>query len=133
MSAPVHVLDTGALMAYAQGVDAVGEAMVDAADADATVAVPLVCLLEAYSLLDHTEHEYLSMLRRNPAVRIITPALHVDRTDDCPMIGGMARQTGRLGAGSAAFLAISNAAGVITSRADQLRKVLGDDWPIIEV
>ncbi|RZT79071.1 hypothetical protein EV382_2267 [Micromonospora violae] len=133
MSAPVYVLDTGALMAYAQGVDAIGEAMVDAADADATVAVPLVCLLEAYSLLDHTEHEYLSMLRRNPAVRIITPALHVDRADDCPMIGGMARQTGRLGAGSAAFLAISNAAGVITSRADQLRKVLGDDWPIIEV
>ncbi|WFE53611.1 hypothetical protein [Micromonospora sp. WMMD1155] len=127
------MLDTGALMAYAQGVDAVGEAMVEAADADATIAVPLVCLLEAYSLLDHTEHEYLSMLRRNPAVQIVTPALHVDRADDCPMIGGMARQTGRLGAGSAAFLAISNAAGVITSRADQLRKVLGDDWPIVEV
>ncbi|MEU8405634.1 hypothetical protein AB0C19_05480 [Micromonospora sp. NPDC048842] len=133
MSAPVYVLDSGALMAYAQGVDAVGEALVAAADADATVAVPLVCLLEAYSLLDHTEHEYLSMLRRNPAVRIITPALHVDRADDCPMIGGMARQAGRLGAGNAAYLAISNAAGVITSRADQLRKVLGDDWPIVEV
>ncbi|MEU8213746.1 hypothetical protein AB0B85_31605 [Micromonospora sp. NPDC049044] len=133
MSAPVYVLDTGALMAYAQGVDAVGEALVAAADADETVATPLVCLIEAYSQLDHTEHEYLSMLRRNPAVRIITPALHVDRADDCPMIGGMARQAGRLGAGNAAFLAISNAAGVITSRADQLRKVLGDDWPIVEV
>ncbi|WP_410813772.1 hypothetical protein [Micromonospora sp. 067-2] len=133
MSAPVYVLDTGALMAYAQGVDAVGAAMVEAADADATVAVPLVCLLEAYSLLDHTEHEYLSMVRRNPAVRVVTPALHVDRADDCPVIGGMARQAGRLGAGHAAFVAISSAAGLITSRADQVRKVLGDDWPIIEV
>ncbi|MEU7755618.1 hypothetical protein AB0B57_23600 [Micromonospora sp. NPDC049101] len=40
MSTPVYVLDTGALLAYA----------------DATVTVPLVCLIEAYSLLDHTEH-----------------------------------------------------------------------------
>ncbi|KAB1943578.1 hypothetical protein F8271_09860 [Micromonospora sp. ALFpr18c] len=133
MSAPVYVLDTGALMAYAQGVDAVGEAMVAAADADATVAVPLVCLLEAYSLLDHTEHEYLTMLRRNPTVQVLAPALQIDQADDCPVIGGMARQTGRLGAGHAAFLAISSAAGLITSRADQVRKVLGDDWPIVEV
>ncbi|MEV0154252.1 hypothetical protein AB0H57_10995 [Micromonospora sp. NPDC050686] len=133
MNAPVYVLDTGALMAYAQSVDAVGEAVVEAADAGETVAVPLVCLLEAYSLLDHTEHEFLRMLRRNPAVQVVTPALHVDRADDCPVIGGMARQTGRLGAGHAAFVAISSAAGLVTSRADQVRKVLGDDWPIIEV
>ena len=73
------------------------------------------------------------MLRRNPSVQVVAPAVHVDRTDDCPLIGGMARPTGRLGAGHAAFVAISNAAGLITSRADQVRKVLGDDWPIIEV
>ncbi|MBQ0905531.1 hypothetical protein [Micromonospora sp. U21] len=127
------MLDTGVLMAYAQGVDALSEAMVAAADANATVAVPLVCLLEAYSLLNHTEYAYLSMMRRNPAVRVLTPALQVDRADGCPVAGGMARQAGRLGAGHAAFVAISSAAGLITSRADQVRKVLGDDWPIVEV
>ncbi|MDG4822090.1 hypothetical protein O7635_09515 [Asanoa sp. WMMD1127] len=133
MSRPVYVLDTGALMAYVQGVEAVGGSVVEAADAGATVAVPLVCLLEAYSLLDHREHELLQMLRRNPSVRVVSPAVEVDRSDDCPLIGGMARQTGRLGAGHAAFVAISSAAGLITSRADQVRKVLGDGWPIIEV
>ncbi|OZV83809.1 hypothetical protein CA850_03935 [Micromonospora echinospora] len=133
MSRPYWVLDTGALMAYAHGVPAVGEALVEVADAVGLVEVPLVCLLEAYSLLDHTEHEYLAMLRRNDTVRVTSPALRVDQADDCPMIGGLARHTGRLGAGHAAYTALASGAGVVTSRADQIRKVLGEGWPILEV
>jgi hypothetical protein len=129
------VLDSGAVMAYAHGVDAIGQLLVDVADADldATVAVPLTCLLEAYSLLHHDEHDMLRMLRRNPAVRTVLPMLDVDRIDDCPMIGGMARHAGRLGAGHAAYVALASAAGVVTSRADQIRAVLGDEWEVVEV
>ena len=133
MNGPYWVLDTGALLAYVQGVEAVGQVLVDVADADGTVAVPLVCLVEAYSLLHHDEHELLRMLRRNPAVRTIVPALDLDQGDDCPFIGGMARHTKRLGAGHAAYVALTSAAGVITSRPDQIRAVLGDEWEILEV
>src|SRR5690348_6137539 len=115
-------------MAYVHGVDTIGHLLVDIADADpdATVAVPLTCLLEAYSLLQHDEQDMLRMLRRNPAVRTVEPMLDVDRTDDCPMIGGMARHAGRLGAGHVAYVALVSAAGVVTSPADQIRAVLGD-------
>jgi hypothetical protein len=133
VSAPYWVLDSGALMAYVHGVEAVGQVLVDVADADGTVAVPLICVVEAYSLLHHEEYELLRMLRRNPAVRTVLPAFDVDHADDCPGIGNMARHAGRLGAGHAAYVALSNAAGVVTSRPDQIRAVLGEKWDIIEV
>jgi hypothetical protein len=127
------VLDTGALLAYANGVDAVGEVVVDASDVGGSVAVPLVCLIEAYGLLRHDEHDLLRTLRLNRAVRTDVPGLALDRGDDCALIGGMARHTGRLGAGHAAFAALVNAAGVVTSRPDQIRAVLGERWEIIKV
>jgi hypothetical protein len=45
----------------------------------------------------------------------------------------MSRRAGRLGAGHAAYVALVNAAGVVTSRPDQIRAVLGDDWVFVEV
>ncbi|MCW3840418.1 hypothetical protein ONA70_09960 [Micromonospora yasonensis] len=133
MSRPYWVLDTGALLAYVHGVPAVGEALVEVADAEGTVALPLACLLEAYTLLEPDEHELLRMLRRSPAVRAVLPALELDSDDEAPTIGSMARHTGRLGAGHAAWVALINQAGVITSRPDQIRVVLGDDWEVLEV
>jgi hypothetical protein len=127
------VLDTGALMAFVHGVDQVGQILVDVADVEGTVAVPLVCVLEAYSLLHHDEHEHVRVLRRNPAVRTVVPAFDPDHGDECPAIGGMARFTGRLGAGHTAYVALVHAAGVITSRADQIHSVLGDYWEVVEV
>jgi hypothetical protein len=133
VSAPYWVLDSGALMAYAHGVEAVGQILVEVADTEGTIAVPLICLVEAYSLLHHDEHDLLRMLRRNPAVQVVLPALDLDHADDCPGIGSMARHAGRLGAGHAAYVALSQAAGVVTSRPDQFRAVLGDKWEIVEV
>ncbi|MER7444549.1 hypothetical protein [Micromonospora avicenniae] len=133
MSRPYWVLDTGALLAYVQGVPAVGEALVEVADAEGTVAVPSTCLLEAYCLLDPGEHELLRMLRRNPAVRTIAPALDLDSDDEAPTIGSMARHTGRLGAAHTAWLAMINQASVITTQPDQIRVVLGDGWEILQV
>jgi hypothetical protein len=133
VSKPYWVLDTGALLAYVHGLEGVGQILVDATDVEGTVAVPLTCVIEAYSLLHHDEHEHLRLLRRNSAVRIAVPSFDVSNADDCPVIGGMARFTGRLGAGHAAYVALTNAAGVVTSRADQIRSVLGDEWVIVEV
>lgn len=133
MSRPYWVLDSGALMAYVHGVETVGQILVDVTDVGGTVAVPLICLVEAYSLLDHDEHQLLGMLRRNPAVEVIPPRYHANESDDCQIIGGMARHAGRLGAGHAAWVALVNAAGVATSRPDQIRKLLGDGWVIAEL
>ncbi len=133
MSAAHWVLDTGALMGFAHRVDAVGQILVDLADADGTAAVPSLCLVEAYSLLHHEEYEWLRLLRRNPAVQTVQLAVDAEHSDDCPAVGGLARHAGRLGAGHAAFVALANAAGVVTSRPDQIRAVLGDQWEIVEV
>ena len=133
MSAPFWVLDTGALLAFAHGVDSVGQVLVDTADAEATVMVPLICLIEAYGSLHNHEFELLQALRRNPAVVTVVPSIDVDHFDECPTLGVLARLAGRLGAGHAAYVALTQAAGVITSRADQIHAALGDEWTVIEV
>jgi hypothetical protein len=135
VSAPALVLDTGAVMAFADGVEAVGTALADAVDTQTLVALPLICVIEAYSLLDHEHHDLVRVLRSNPAIRVVVPYSDVTGggLDDCPTIGDMARRAGRLGAGHAAFAALVNAAAVVTSRADQVHAVLGADWPVLEV
>ncbi|WP_203981631.1 hypothetical protein, partial [Planosporangium flavigriseum] len=57
----------------------------------------------------------------------------VDAADDCPALGSMVRRAGRLGTGHAAYVALPKAAGVVTSRAHEIRAVLGDRWHIREV
>jgi hypothetical protein len=133
LNAPYWVFDTGALLAYVHGDEAVGQILVDVADVEGTVAIPLICVVEAYSLLHHDEYVLPGMLRRNPAARTVLPTTHLDEVDDCPGIGSMARHTGRLGAGHAVYAAMTHAAGVVTSRPDQIRAVLGEKWEIIEV
>ena len=132
MSAPVWVLDTGGLLAFAHGVEQVGQLIADAADAEARIAVPVVCLLEAYRILDHTEHGLLGPLRANDVV--VTVPVGIDpQADTAPSIGAMARHTGRLGAAHTVYTALTAAAGVVTSQPDQIRTILGDQWEIVEV
>ncbi len=133
MSDPFWVLDSGALVAYAHGVDTVGQILVDVADAEVTVAIPLVCLTEAYATLHHSEHRLLHMLRRNPYVMTVALASDLDGVDDCPGVGIMSRIAGGLGAGHSAYVAMINAAGVVTARPDQIRSVLGEAWEIVPV
>lgn len=132
MSSPVWVLDTGALLAYAHGVDRVGEMVADAADTDARIAVPVVCLLEAYRLLEHTEHVLLGPLRANEVI-VSVPVVVDPQADSAPTVGGIARHTGRLGAAHAVYTALTMSAGVVTSRRDQIAVILGKDWQIVEV
>jgi hypothetical protein len=133
VTAPSWVLDTGAIVAFTRGVEAVGRVLVDAADAEGVVAIPMICLIEAYSLVQYRDHELLRLLRRNPAVRTYVPAAEPGVADDCPIIGAMARRAGRVGAGHTAYLALSNAASVVTAQADEIRAVLGPEWSLVEV
>lgn len=60
--------------------------------------MPVICLLEAYRILDHTEHGLLGPLRANEVV--VTVPVGVDpRFDAAPMIGAMARHTSYYGFG----------------------------------
>jgi hypothetical protein len=126
------VFDTGAVLAFAHGVEQVGQMIADSADAGARIAVPVVCLLEAYRILDHTEHGLLGPLRANDVV-VTVPVGVEPQVGTAPTIGAMARQTERLGAAHAVYTALTAAAGVVTSRPDEIRAVLGDRWEIVEV
>jgi predicted nucleic acid-binding protein len=132
VSSPVWVLDTGALLAFAAGEERVGSLIADAADAEERIAIPVVCLLETYQLLDHDEHARLGPLRANAVVDVLAVDTSV-RSDTAPTIGGMARHVGGLAAAQAVFLAIESRAGVVTSRPDKLRVVLGEQWSIVEI
>jgi hypothetical protein len=132
VSRPVYVFDTGALLAYAARDETVGQILVDAADLGRKVVVPVICLIEAYRTLDHDEHHLLGPLRANRVVDVAG----VDVTakgDAAPMIGAMARQTGRLGAAHTVWSAITAGGEVVTSVAHELTPILGADWPIVEV
>jgi hypothetical protein len=90
-------------------------------------------VLEAYGSVTRTEHHLLRLLRGHPAVRTVVPSYDIHGADECPTVGALGHHTGRLGAGHTAYLALRHAAGVVTSRADQLRVMLGGDWAIVEV
>jgi hypothetical protein len=92
-----------------------------------------VCVIEAYSLLGYESHDLIRILRTNPYVQTVVPHSDVRHADDCPVVGHMARNGGRLGAGHAAFVALTSAAAVVTTRPDQISAILGVDWPVIEV
>jgi len=129
----LFVLDTGALMAYAHGSDVIGELLFHASDHALAVAVPSVCLAEAYSLLDYDEMPHLRLLRAHDRVNVVPLLVGLDSPDEMPFVGGMARRAGRLGAGHACWVAQTNHANMYTSQAHEIQAVLGKDWPIVEV
>lgn len=129
---PHWVLDTGALLAYASAGEAMGRFLADLADVGAVAAVPDLCTMEAFARLHPDEFAVLDVLLTHPVIRPF-PASARTNLPDLPFIGGMAKTAGRLGAGHAAFVAMTNRAGVWTSAPDQIRLLLGDDWPIVEI
>lgn len=134
MTRPVRaVLDTGAVLAYADGAEALGGVLVEAGDVDWRVLVPSTCLLEAYRIVEPDEYETLALLRLHPTVLVVNPGRgEQSAADDCAVIGIMARLSGRLGAGHCAALALSVGAEVVTSQPDQILELL-PGWRITEV
>jgi hypothetical protein len=103
----------------------------DAADLAVAVAVPVLCLVEAYRILEHDEHAALGTLRAHASVLTVPVELAPD--DTAAIVGSMARTTGRLGAAHAVFTAMAHGAAIVTSQPDQVRTIVGDGWPLIEV
>ncbi|WP_430781820.1 hypothetical protein [Actinoplanes sp. G11-F43] len=119
------------MLAYSDGVEGIGQMVADTFDTGSEIVIPVVCLLEAYRILDHTEHHRLGPLRANPVIRI---ADVFDGPGDAPpIIGGLAVTASRLGAAHAIWMAMCGRAAVVTSQPDQIRSVLGDSWPLVEV
>ena len=79
MNPPAWVFDTGAVLAYVGGTSRVGGILADATDTQNTVAIPLVCVIEAYSLLDYDSHDLIRVLRTNPSVRTVVPRSDAQR------------------------------------------------------
>lgn len=129
---PHWVLDTGALLAYTSAEESMGRFLADLADVGAVAAVPDLCTMEAFARLHHDEFAVLDILLTHPVIRPF-PASATTDLPDLPFIGGMAKTAGRLGAGHAAFVAMTSRAGVWASTPDQIRLLLGDDWPIVEI
>lgn len=122
------VLDTAALLAYARSESIIGLALAQISDDGDTAVVADTCFIEAYSLLDYARFDMLDLVRAHHAVRISLPA-----GDDLSFIGGMAARTGNLAAGHSAYLAVSNGAVIYTDRAEQIRTIVGKQWPIEEI
>ena len=129
---PHFVYDTGALLAYASGDTKVGEHLADLSDLGATVGVPDLCTIEAFSRMHHDEFPILDVLLTHPVVQIF-PASAATNRADLGIIGGMAQHAGRLGAGHTAFVALTNQAEVWTSQLDQIRRVLPEPWLVTEI
>ncbi|MGX6601265.1 hypothetical protein ACWKSP_03870 [Micromonosporaceae bacterium Da 78-11] len=132
MSRPHFVYDTGALLAYASGEAKVGQHLADLADVGAAVGIPDLCTMEAFSRLHHDEFSLLEVLLTHPVTQIF-PASAAINPADLGIIGAMARTAGRLGAGHAAFVALTNQAEVWTTQPEQIQLLLGEQWPLIEV
>jgi len=116
----------------AAGDERVGMMLADAADLDVRVAIPVICLVEAYRELDMKSMICWGPLRANSAV-VLSPVEVIAGGDCAPIIGAMARTTGRLGAAYAVYTAMAAGAAVVSSRPDQLTGFLGGQWPITEV
>lgn len=126
------VLDAGAVAAYAGGATEIVGEYIAACEPDEIVALPTVCLAEAYSLVGHHDVEALRRLKillTLPVVRAV-PLL----PGACRAVGLLRseREVHRLGLAHTVVIAVPAAAPVITS-SPFARDLLGDDWPIVEV
>lgn len=125
MTLPVRlVLDATAIAAYGRATVAVGETIVEVADSNAVVGLPVACLAEALAV-DSTGR--VEVLARHPAVRVLPLPAEV-----WPVLGAATALLRRVGAASAFLAAEEFDCDILT--ADPGRYVaLGDDPPVIGI
>jgi hypothetical protein len=126
-AAPVRlVLDSTAVADYAGGSVAVGELIVEVADEQARVAVPLACLVEAYRRVREEQLSAVTLLVEHPAVDVVEAD-----PGDWVALGGLARDLGSADAAGALLLALDCDGYVVTAAPDRY-----GDWkelPVIAV
>jgi hypothetical protein len=122
------VLDTGALLAYTQGTQEIGELLSTAADDDMTVLVPATCLAAAYRHVNNDGWDYLDILANLPQTEI-APLTQ----DFCALAGSWARTLGLDTAHAAIEAASRPVVPLVTACGDLVTQFLPREWPIIDI
>jgi hypothetical protein len=122
------VLDTAAIASYMRQEMVVGDTMSRLASGVQFVALPVLCLAEAYRQATGVEALVLDVLSNHP-ITIITPVTN----DDAEMLGGWSRIVGRHDLAHAALDAAEHHATLMTSERETVNRVLAQGWPIIDL
>ena len=129
MNQPALVLDTDAVLAYANGSLVIGRRISEAADAEDFILVPVLCLAEAYRRADSDARHFLDVLS-NLAETMVTPV----EPDDAPFLGGHARKLGSKHLAHAVIEAAGNpVTPIMTSQRQRVTQILAKEWPIIDL
>ncbi|MCZ7378854.1 hypothetical protein [Micromonospora sp. WMMC250] len=122
------VLDTGCLLAYSEGTEAVGEQIAKVADKGQRVIIPALCLAAAYRQVTSDGWPLLDILGDLGQV-LVTPVEH----DMCAILGGWSRTLGGMDLAQAAMEAARALTPIMTDRRELLGEVLPKEWPIIDL
>lgn len=129
MNEPALVLDSDAVLAYANGSFDVGERIVEAADAGDFVIVPALCLADAYRRAESHAWRYLAVLSGLDTT-VVTPL----KPDDAVFLGGHARTLGSTHLAHAVLEAVTHAVTpIMTSQRERVAQVLATQWPIVDL
>ncbi len=122
---PVRVvLDTSAIIAYTDGSIDVGEVIAEVDDEEGAVAIPVLCLIEAYRVA--ADRDRVDVLVNHPATIVldIEPA-------DWRAVADLADAGGRTDAAVAALLAVDYRATLLTGQPGWYAGMAAD-FPIID-
>lgn len=122
------VLDTAAVMSYMRGEPAVGKRIAKLRIGAQHVAVPVLCLAEAYREATSEQALVLDLLS-NLEASIVTPVREIDG----PLLGGWSRILGSHDLAHAALDAAEHHATLMTSERKTINRVLAEGWPIIDL
>jgi predicted nucleic acid-binding protein len=118
------VLDTSAIIAYTHGSIDVGEVIAEVDDESGAVALPALCLIEAYRVA--ADRDRLDVLANHPAAVV----LDINPTD-WRAVADLAEAGGRIDAALAALVAVDYRATMLT-RQPGWYAGMDADFPIIE-
>jgi hypothetical protein len=130
------VLDTSALLGYADGNVAVGELIAEVADEDRRVAVPAACFAQARAAVDDdVAAAHLLLLTSAPTISIEPLGLGWPNTaESIWRIGEIARESDRdIGVGHAIYVAIDRRAHLATMQPNVFAALLPADWSILDL
>ncbi|MEV0718025.1 hypothetical protein [Asanoa sp. NPDC050611] len=122
------MLDTSAVLAYAEGSNRVGVEIVEVADEGLEVVLPASCLATAYQLAASDRWPLLDILSSLPQV-VVKPLDH----EICAVLGGWARTLGMDLAHAAIESAGVPPVPIFTDRRRQLEGFLPKGWPIVDL
>jgi hypothetical protein len=129
MSEAGIVLETSAVLGYADGVITVGARIRKAADEARSVVVPALCLAEAYRQTDGDGWHLLDVLATHPHV-VVAP---VER-DMCGVLGGWTRTLQAMDVAQAIIEAASRPiVPIMTDKRALVTQFLPAEWPIVEL